>query len=322
MTASTMPGIGIVLHPGAVGNQVDDLVTRARLAAAAGVRAVWVPQLYGLDTLTALAVIGREVPGIMLGAGVVPVQPRHPLVVAGHARTVQAATHGRLVLGLGVSHPGLIEAYGMPFDRPFARLREHLAVLRPTLRGEPVTFTGEYVGAATEGVSVEVPGAHPTVPVILGALGPRMLRLAGEEADGTMTFLTGPRTLAEHVLPRIRDAAAAAGRPEPRIVAGLPVAVSNDPERVRDEVSDMVGPYAGLPSYRGVLDREGARRPGELTIVGSEDDVADQLRTLGDLGVTDVALTLVGTAAEQERTLALLGLLPARATAGAAPPFA
>jgi F420-dependent oxidoreductase-like protein len=312
MTAPTMPGIGIVLHPGPGSNQVDDLVARARQAAAAGVRTVWVPQLYGLDALTALAVIGREVPGIVLGAGVVPVQPRHPLVMAGHARTVQAATHGRLVLGLGVSHPGQIEAYGVPFEHPFARLREHLAVLRPTLRGEPVTFTGEYAGAATEGVSLDVPGADPTVPVVLGAMGPRMLRLAGEEADGTMTFLTGPRTLGEHVVPRIREAAGAAGRPEPRIVAGLPVAVSNDPDRVRGEVSDIVGPYADLPSYRAVLDREGTRRPGDLTIVGSEDDVADQLRTLADLGVTDVALTVVGTAAEQERTSAFLGLLPAR----------
>lgn len=314
-----MPEIGIVLHPAAVPNQVDDLVRRAREAAAAGIAALWLPQAYGLDALTALAVIGREVPDVRLGASVLPVQPRHPLVLAGHARTVQAAIGGRLVLGLGVSHPGLIEPYGFAFDEPVARLREHLDVLRPTLRDEPVEYAGRFVAASTTGVATGVPGAAPEVPVILGALGPRMLRLAGEAADGTMTFLAGPRTVADHVVPRIRRAAAEAGRPDPRVVMGLPVAITGRVAELRDEVSRSLAGYAELPSYRGVLEREGVDGAGALAILGSEEEVADRLRGLAAYGVTDVSLTVVGTADERRRTLELLGRLAVRRDESAAP---
>jgi F420-dependent oxidoreductase-like protein len=236
------------------GNVIDELVQHARSVAAAGVRTVWLPQGYDHDTLTAYAAIAREVPGVELGASVVVVQPRHPRVLAAQAQTVQAASHGRFTLGLGVSHPGLLEVYGIPFARPVDALRDHLDVLLPILDGERAPgATGP--GSSAEETSVR--GATPPVPVLLGALGPKMLRLAGERTSGTITFLAGPRTIGEHVVPLLTAAAESAGRARPRVVVGLPVAVTPDPDRVRAEVASAYAGYAALPTYRTALDREG-----------------------------------------------------------------
>jgi F420-dependent oxidoreductase-like protein len=288
------------------GNVIDELVQHARSVASAGVPAVWLPQRYDHDALTAYAAIAREVPDVELGASVVVVQPRHPRVLAAQAQTVQAASHGRLTLGLGVSHAGLLEVYGVPFARPVDALREHLDVLLPILEGRHVP------GSSGPGSSPEetgVRGATPSVPVLLGALGPRMLRLAGERTSGTITFLAGPRTIGEHVVPQLTAAAEAAGRRRPRLVAGLPVAVTTDPDRVRAEVGAAYHALAALPSYRASLDREGFAGPGDIVIAGDEDEVAAGLARYADLGATDALVSRVGDAEERDRTLRLLGEL-------------
>jgi F420-dependent oxidoreductase-like protein len=292
-------------HP-AGGNAVDDLVRRAGEVAAAGVRTAWLPQGYDHDTLTVLAAVAREVPGIELGASVVVVQPRHPRVLAAQAQTVQAAAHGRFTLGLGVSHPGLLEVYGIPFARPVAALRSYLDVLLPVLDGRRVPGA---TGAGSDPAETTVRGAAPRVPVLLGALGPVMLRLAGERTEGTITFLAGPRTIGEHVVPRITAAAGAAGRTRPRVVVGLPVAVTGDPGRVRAEVAAAYAGLAALPSYRAALDRDGFPDPGGIVIAGDEDEVAAGLRRYAELGATDALVSPVGDAEEQKRTLELLGEL-------------
>jgi F420-dependent oxidoreductase-like protein len=243
-------------------NVVDELVARARDAEAAGVDTVWLPQGYGFDTLTVHAAVAREVPRVELGASVVVVQPRHPRVLAAQAQTVQAASHGRLALGLGVSHPGLLEVYGIPFERPVAALRAHLDVLAPILDGQAVPGA---TGPGSDAEATTVPGATPRVPVLLGALGPVMLRLAGERTSGTITFLSGPRTIGDDVVPRITRAAEQAGRVRPRVVVGLPVAVTVEPQRVRDALSAAYAPYARLPSYAATLERDGFAAPGERT---------------------------------------------------------
>jgi F420-dependent oxidoreductase-like protein len=304
---------GLPHAPG--GNVVDELVARTRAIAAAGVRTAWLPQGYDQDALTALAAVAREVPEVEVGASVVVVQPRHPRVLAAQAQTVQAASHGRFTLGLGVSHPGLLEVYGIPFRRPVDALRAHLDVLLPVLAGERVP------GAAGPGSSPEettVRGAEPQVPVLLGALGPQMLRLAGERTAGTITFLAGPRTIGEHVVPLLTGAAESAGRPRPRVVAGLPVAVTADADRVRAEVATAYAGLAALPSYRTALDREGFAGLADIVIAGDEDAVATGLQRYAGLGATDALVSLVGDRAEQERTLRLLGNLARPATPGPA----
>jgi F420-dependent oxidoreductase-like protein len=290
----------VASHSGS-GNLIDDLVGATRTVEAAGIGTGWLPQGYAHDTLTALAAIAREVPRIELGASVVVVQPRHPRVLAAQAQTVQAASGGRFTLGVGVSHPGLLEVYGLPFHRPFTALREHLDTLLPILAGEQVPGA---TGPGSAAAETTVPGGAG-VPVLLGALGPRMLALAGERTDGTITVLCGPRTIGEHVVPLLT--AAAAGRP--RVVVGLPVSVTADPERVRAEVAAGYAGLAQLPSYRRALDRDGLADAGGLLIAGTEEDVAAGLARYADLGATDVLVSPAGDAAEQERTVQVLGAM-------------
>lgn len=285
---------------------VDELVARTRAAAAAGLPTAWLPQGYSSDTLTLLAALAREVPDIELGASVVVVQPRHPRMLAAQALTVQAASRGRLALGLGVSHPGLLEVYDIPFDRPVRALRRHLDTLLPILEGRAVPGSS---GPGSGPDDTAVPGAEPPVPVLLGALGPVMLQLAGERTAGTITFLAGPRTLGDHVVPLVTKAADEAGRGAPRVVAGLPVAVTDRPDAVRARVAAEYAELAALPSYRAALDRDGFADGGDIVIAGTEDDVAAGLARYADLGVTDALVSLVGGAEERDRTRAVLGAL-------------
>lgn len=305
--------VGLPHAPGS--NVIDELVEHGRSVAAAGVRTVWLPQGYDHDTLTAYAAIARDVPEVELGASVVVVQPRHPRVLAAQAQTVQAAAHGRLTLGLGVSHPGLLEVYGIPFARPVDALRRHLDVLLPILEGERVPGSS---GPGSSPEETSVSGATPPVPVLLGALGPAMLRMAGERTSGTITFLAGPRTIGEHVVPLLTAAAESAGRPRPRVVAGLPVAVTADPDRVRAEVAAAYRGLAALPSYRTSLDREGFAGLGDIVIAGDEDEVAAELQRYADLGATDALVSRVGNTEVRDRTLRLLGELSPVISSGAA----
>lgn len=282
---------------------VDELVARARAAEHAGVDTVWLPQQYGFDTLTTLGVLARETTRVELGASVVVVQPRHPRVVAAQAQTVQAASHGRLALGLGVSHPGLLEAYGIPFERPVAALRDHLDVLEPILDGRAVPGAE---GPGSDPAETTVPGATPRVPLLLGALGPRMLRLAGERTSGTITFLSGPRTVGEWIVPRLGRAAAETGRARPRVVVAIPVALTEKAERLRAELDVEYGDYARLPSYAATLERDGFTGAGETAVLGDEEAVAAGLRRYSEAGATEFLVSLVGDAATRTRTLAVL----------------
>jgi F420-dependent oxidoreductase-like protein len=312
LSLAIMLRIGLLISPSdGARNDVDDLVRQAAEAAQAGMSTVWSGQGFGYDTLTALAAVGREVPGIELGAAVVPVQLRHPLVIAAQAQTVHAASGGRLVLGLGVSHPVLMEKYGVSTDKPVRMMREYLTTLMPVLRGGRTRTDVAGTDSAPEGLdemlsSTAVRGATPTVPVLLGALGPAMLRVAGELADGTVTFLVGPRTLGGHVVPTITEAAEAAGRPAPRVVACLPVAVTHDVQRVRAEVARGWAVMAAMPSYRAMLERESAVDAGQVAVAGDESAVLAELQRLTTLGVADFYAVPVGTTQEQHRTLRLL----------------
>jgi F420-dependent oxidoreductase-like protein len=301
----------IGLHLSASGrnpNSIDELIAEATAVATAGLAAMWMPQLFDVDALTALAVIGRHVEGIEFGTSVVPTYPRHPLMLAGQALTTQAAIGNRLTLGIGLSHQIVIEGvFGYSFDHPARHMREYLSILMPALAGEKVSFQGETLKAATMGPLL-VAGARPP-DVLVAALGPQMLKLAGQLADGTATWMVGPKTLGDHIVPLITQAAAAGGRRSPRVAVGLPVCVTSDVEAARARASKTFAMYGHLPSYRAMLDREGVTDPAEVAIIGDEDSVAAQLRQLIDLGATELTVPLVGSSAERARSVALLSEL-------------
>jgi F420-dependent oxidoreductase-like protein len=300
--------IGIHGGPGGRSdNAIDELVGMGRQAADYGLD-LWVPQLSDIDALTALAVVGREVPGIGIGTAVVPTYSRHPLVMAMQALTVQAATGGRLTLGIGLSHQVVIEgAYGISFAKPVRHMREYLEILMPVLHEGKVAFEGQELTARTLS-PMRVAGA--TAPaVVVAALGTQMLKVAGRLADGTALWMVGPKTLADHIVPTITAAAEAAGRAAPQVVVGLPVSVTSDPDGARERAAGSFGFYNSLPSYRAMLDLEGVAGPADLAIIGDEESVATQLRQLFELGATSLSLPIFGSAEERTRTLGLLAEL-------------
>ncbi len=284
---------------------VDGYVAAARTAHEQGFASYWVPQVFSHDALTILAIIGREVPGIELGTSVVPTYPRHPMVLAGQALTTNAAAGGRLVLGIGLSHQVVIEGmWGYSFDKPARHMREYLSALLPLLRGEAISYQGETLTARGQ---VTVPGSSP-MPVVLAALAPRMLELAGAVADGTLTWCTGPATLESHVIPSINAAAEKAGRDAtPRVIAGIPVCVTDDKEAARERIAKSLAIYPTLPSYKAMLDKEGVENPADIGLLGSEDEVLSGIDHFAKIGVTDFAAAeAAATPEERERTRAAL----------------
>jgi F420-dependent oxidoreductase-like protein len=289
--------IGVFAQDGTI----DGLVTQVADAQARGFTTAWVPQIFQLDALTALAVVGREVPNIGLGTAVVPTYPRHPMTMAAQARTVQQASGGRFTLGIGLSHQIVVEGLlGMRWGE-VRHLREYLSILGPLLQGEASAFEGETLTAK---VALDIP-ADP-VPVLVAALGPKMLDLAGRLADGTVTWMTGVETLRGHIAPSIRKGAADGGRPEPAIVAALPTAVTDDPDGARELAAKVFSIYGHLPSYRAMLDREGASGPADVALVGDEATVRAGIEQFAEAGATEF---VVVPFTERERTLDLAATL-------------
>lgn len=266
------------------GGTVDDYVERVRNIADAGFPAVWSPQVFGLDALTAIAVAGREVTGVEFGTAVVPTFPRHATMLAQQARTAQLATGGRLTLGIGLSHQVVVEGmWGYSFDRPARHMREYLSILLPLLREGSVNFQGETM----KGIGQLRTAEPDPVPVLLAALAPRMLELAGGVADGTVTWMTGPKTVASHIAPAITRAAQDADREAPRIVVALPTAVTDDPDGAREAAGKAFAGYGQLPSYRAMLDKEGAEGPADVAIVGDAASVRAQVEQVFEAGATE-----------------------------------
>lgn len=264
---------------------------QAASASAGGFDSYWLSQVFGPDAVTALGVIASRAPGIELGVAVVPIQSRPAVTLAMQALTVQAASGGRLVLGIGASHPQVAEhVYGTAYDRPVERVAAYLATLRRLLF-EPSLVT--------------VDASPPAL--LLAALGPRMLELAGRETDGTVTWMAGPKSLRHHIVPAVRDAADAAGKPAPRVVAGVLVSVTDDVSAARAAAAEQLAVYGTLPAYRASLQREGVDAPEDLVLSGNEATVADQLADLDDAGVTDIRVTEIAASPEDaERTRVLL----------------
>ena len=282
---------------------IDEMVEGFRSLADEGFASGWLPQSSGYDALTVLAVVGSQVPTIGLGTSVVPTYPRHPMMLAAQALTANAAAGGRIRLGIGLSHKMSIEGrYGLSYDKPGRHMREYLSVLLPAMHERKVAYEGETLAGRGE---LTIPDPRPC-PVLLAALQPMMLALAGEMADGTITWCTGPVTLREQIVPLITQAAGRAGRPSPEVVVALPVCVTDDESDGRRKADQQLAGYGRIPVYRAVLDREGAEGPGDVSVVGDEVSVRDQLHRLEDIGATEFVGILCGTDQDRARTREVL----------------
>lgn len=288
---------------------IDELVKSVHEVADQGFTGYWLPQIFGIDALTAFAVVGHQVPGIELGTSVIPTYPRHPMMLASQALTVQSAVGNRLALGIGLSHEFVIEhMWGYSFDKPVRHMREYLTILRGLLDERAVAFKGEALSASA---ALTIAPEVPAPSVLVAALGTQMLRLTGRMADGTITWMTGPATLAEHTVPTLKSATAEAGRPEAfRVVAGLPVCVTDDADAARELASRAFAIYGQLPSYRAMLDREGAAGPADVALVGNEKTVQSGIERIAEAGATDFLAAEFGSSdAERTRTRELLRTL-------------
>ncbi len=282
--------IGIMAGATSGDESLDAFISSAKDFEARGFDTMWLANIFGLDAITTAALIGRETNRMALGTAVVPTYPRHPVALAQQTLTAQAACGGRFHLGIGLSHKIVIEdLLGLSYARRARHMREYLAVLAPLLRGEPAKFEGEEFRV---NVSLTIPRADP-VPTLIAALGDHMLRIAGQTADGTILWMTGPETIESHVEPKLRAAARDAGRPAPRIVAGLPIVLTDDVDAARKAIDETLVIYGQLPSYRAMLDKEGAAGPADVSLVGNESELDARIQRLVDIGVTDFCASIV-----------------------------
>jgi F420-dependent oxidoreductase-like protein len=274
-----------------------------------GFARAWFGQRLGWDPLTVIAAVGDRAPRIGMGTAIVVTWSRHPLTLAAEALTAQAAVQGRLTLGIGPSHQPIVEGrFGQRWHRPGRHVEEQLDVLLPALRGEAVDVRGETVTA----VGTLTAPHTPAPPLLLSAHGPRLLRLAGERADGVITTWTDARSLAENVVPAVR--AAAAGRPDPQVVVGVIATLTDDRDAAREHVARNFGMAGSLPSYRRSLDQAGFSGPEDTILAGNEAELEKAVRRFADAGATELQLCPVGPPAEQARTIEFFGEL-ARALA-------
>jgi F420-dependent oxidoreductase-like protein len=289
----------------ATGTDLDAMIAQARSMETDGFSSLWFGSPILGDPMAGMAVVGRETTTLELGTAVVQTYPCHPLLQANRIAAVANAAGRSVTLGIGPSNEFVVRnIYGRSYDRPGLNAEEYTRIVSALLRGEPVDFDGEEW--STHG-ALGVPLDHP-VPVLLSALSPRMLRVAGEYADGTVTFLAGARALESQIVPKLRDAASAAGRPEPRVVAGLQVGVHDDSSEVRAQVEATTAKiFDSLPPYQRVLAAGGYERSAEAAIAGDEASVTRQLQAVIDAGATDLWLSPIAVGddldASRRRTL-------------------
>lgn len=266
-------------------SSAEKLIDQATRAEDEGFSAMWYPGGGPGDAL--LGLVGAATTELEIGTSIVQTYPCHPSLMAQRASGIaMAMKRPGFVLGIGPSHEPVIEGvYDLPYTHPGRHTEEYVDILMPLLAGEQVDYSGEDLSYHAMGPAQ--PPAHP-VPVLIAALGPRLLRVAGEKADGTVLWMGNARAIADHVRPRIDKAAAAAGRPTPRVVAGLPVAVHDDVDEARTVAAEQFAVYGTLPNYQRLLAHGGVDGPGQAAIVGDEASVAEQLQGLLDAGASDV----------------------------------
>ncbi|MFJ4781997.1 TIGR03564 family F420-dependent LLM class oxidoreductase [Streptomyces sp. NPDC088794] len=288
--------IGVMIGPerGDSARKVSRMIADVRWAESAGMDTAWVPQVPSdFDALTAVALMGASTSRIELGTAVVPLQAQHPVALARQALSAQAAAGGRLALGVGPSHHWIIQdMLGLPYERPAGLTRDYLDVLDAARNG-PGPIDVENPTYTVHNPFDLAPVAP--LPVLLAALGPVMLRLAGERADGTILWMADERAVADHVVPRITKSAEAAGRSAPRVVAGIPVCLCRPAEvdAARERANRILGEAEISPNYQRLLDYGDARDVGDLCAAGDEAAIAARFKRFADAGVTDLSVRLL-----------------------------
>jgi F420-dependent oxidoreductase-like protein len=281
------------------GDRLAGLIADGRAAEDAGFASFWTPQVPGyFDAMTAIALLGQTTERIEIGSAVIPVQTRHPIVMAQQALTTQLACQGRFALGLGASHHWIVDGQlGLPYERPAHLMRDYLEVISAAFTGPgPVDAEND-----TYRVHSPMDVAEPMpMPILIAALGPTMLRIAGEQTSGTILWMADERAIGDHVAPRITSAATDAGRPAPRIVAGVPVALCSNAEldSARAYASEVLGHADFSPNYVRLLEHGDAADVGDTMAAGDERAVLTRLRRYRDAGVTDLAARIVPLGAD------------------------
>ena len=297
--------LGVMIGADGASPTFDDIVETVKDLEARGFDSAWMANIFGFDAISTLSICGRETSAIRVGTAVTPTYPRHPTAIAQQALTAAAATRNRFTLGIGLSHQLVIEnMLGLSYAKPANHMREYLSVLLPLLAGESANFEGDEYRVA--GVALDVPGAE-RVPLVIAALGPVMLKIAGEMTDGTTTWMVGPKTMEEHIVKTLTKAADAAGKPQPTVVGGLPMALTTNVDAAKAHISESLAIYGQLPSYRAMLDREGAAGPADIALLGDENYLRGQIDRFRDIGVTEFNVAVVDVEpGARERTLDFL----------------
>jgi len=290
--------VGVMIGPerGGGRRKLTRMVEDMAWAENAGLDTAWIPQIPSdFDALIAVALLGASTTRIELGTAVVPLQAQHPIALARQALSAQAACEGRLTLGVGPSHHWIVtDMLGLPYERPAGYTRDYLDVLDVALKASvPGPIDVENDSFTIHNPLDLVPVAP--LPVLIAALGPVMLKLAGERADGTVLWMADERAVADHVVPRITKAAEAAGRPAPRIVAGIPVCLCRPDEvdAARERTNRILGEAEISPNYQRLLDYGDAKDIGDLCAAGDEAAILARLKQFADAGVTDLSVRLL-----------------------------
>ncbi|OBL01803.1 LLM class F420-dependent oxidoreductase [Mycobacterium sp. 1245499.0] len=287
-------GVMIGAERGDMARKVDRLVSDIEWAESAGLDTAWMPQVPNdFDCLTMVSLMAAHSSRIELGTAVVPLQAQHPIALARQALSTHAVAGGRLALGVGPSHHWIVrDMLGLPYEKPAAYTRDYLQVLNAAIAGP-----GD-VDVENDSFTVHNPlaiGADTSMPVLVAALGPVMLQIAGELADGTVLWMADERAIGDHIAPKITKAAADAGRPAPRIIAGIPVCLC-EPSRVdeaKERANRILGEAEVSPNYQRLLDRGDARDVGDLCAAGDEELILGRMRRFADAGVTDLSVRLL-----------------------------
>ncbi|MGR8947415.1 MAG: TIGR03564 family F420-dependent LLM class oxidoreductase [Gammaproteobacteria bacterium] len=300
--------LGIMIGSDRQPRTIDEIIRLVKAAEDAGLDSAWMANIFGFDAIMSMTLAARATKTITVGTAVTPTYPRHPAALAQQAVTAAAASNNRFILGIGLSHQRVIEGvYGLSYDKPAKHMREYLDVLIPLLGQEAINYEGEQY--TTRGIQLAAPGATD-VPVVIAALGPVMLRLAGRLADGTNTWMVGPKTMETHIAKTINAAAAEVGKRAPMIVGNFPVMLTNNADAVRTKLAEMLEIYGELPSYRSMLDKEGYDSPVDAALIGDEKTLRARISEIKSSGVTDFGAAVYDLEdGAFDRTLAFLATI-------------
>lgn len=287
-------GVMIGAERGDMARKVDKLAADIQWAETAGLDTAWMPQVPNdFDCLTMVSLMAAHSSRIELGTAVVPLQAQHPIALARQALSTHAVAGGRLALGVGPSHHWIVQdMLGLPYEKPAAYTRDYLQVLNAAIAGPGS------VDVENDSFTVHNPmaiGADTAMPILVAALGPVMLQIAGEHADGTVLWMADERAIGDHIAPKITKAAADAGRPAPRIVAGIPVCLCapGQVDEAKERANRILGEAEVSPNYQRLLDRGDARDVGDLCAAGDEAAILGRMRRFADAGVTDLSVRLL-----------------------------